>query len=110
MNYKIFQMKHSNKTRGIIFENNETAKKEKPDLSIKDYDMVYSGKTELSVCSDSYALNELYNIFNIRHPKDFKGRSMSISDVVDLEGRLYYVDTFGFKRINIDFKLIKKEN
>jgi hypothetical protein len=102
-------MKYSNKTRGAVFSCYETAKKEKPDLSIKDYDMVYSGKTDLSG-SDSYALNELYNVFNIRHPKDFKGRSMSVSDVIDLEGRLYYVDTFGFKRINIDFKLIKKEN
>ena len=110
MKYKIFQMKHSEQTRGIIFTSYETAMINKPNLSLKDYDMVYSGDGILTVRDDSDALDNLYNVFNVRHPNDFKGRSMSVSDIIDLDGRMYYVEPFGYKRISENFKEITEGN
>ncbi len=44
---------------------------------------------------------DIYTRFNIDHPKDFKGHSLSVSDVVVLhqngQDAAHYVDSFGYK-------------
>lgn len=72
-----------------------------------EYDKVYEGTIE-----DRYAthlpvpvLNELFDLFNLRHPEDFTGHSMSVSDVVKLTdetGRteFWFVDSVGFKLLD----------
>ncbi|MBO6302477.1 MAG: hypothetical protein J6N15_08585, partial [Ruminiclostridium sp.] len=42
-------------------------------------------------------LEAVYQKFNIERPEDFKGHSLSISDVVVVGGDAYYVDRAGFK-------------
>lgn len=42
-------------------------------------------------------LESLFEKFNLDRPEDFKGHSLSVSDVVVLEDRAYYVDDVGFK-------------
>lgn len=65
------------------------------EVTAADYKCVYSG-----ILHDSVSLDELYSIFNQNHPADFKGHSMSVSDVVivnqDGDMKAYYVDSFGF--------------
>lgn len=51
-----------------------------------------------------YVLDLLWLKFNACCPKDFPGRSMSVSDIIVL-GRnqkeaAYYVDTFGFQKLS----------
>ena len=48
-----------------------------------------------------YTLENLFERFNISvlQPKDFTGRSMSVSDIVELDGKYYYCDHIGFKKI-----------
>ncbi|MBR3293777.1 MAG: DNA primase, partial [Oscillospiraceae bacterium] len=45
-------------------------------------------------------LERLYEIFNLNHPKDYRGRSLSMSDVVELyddtSRKYYYCDETGF--------------
>ena len=72
----------------------------KPDIST--YEKVYEGDfTEFEQKSDSISrqLEAVYTKFNIDRPDDFKGHSLSISDVVVANGKPYYVDTFGFKEL-----------
>ena len=45
------------------------------------------------------ALEELFKIFNIKRAKDFEGRSMSISDIVEVDGKNYYCDDIGWKEL-----------
>lgn len=49
-------------------------------------------------------LDAIFDKFNIDHPPDFKGHSLSMSDVVELYDRegseFHYVDHFGFQRID----------
>jgi hypothetical protein len=49
------------------------------DLEVKpeNYDQVYSGKL-----SSTDTLDSIYERFNLQHPDDFRGHSLSVSDVV----------------------------
>lgn len=55
---------------------------------------------------DTNDLEALYTKFNIDHPADYRGHSLSMSDVVelydDLTSTFHYVDRFGFQQV--DFK------
>lgn len=71
------------------------------DFSI--YKEVWSG--ELNWCG----LDDIFRIFNLEHPSDFNGHSLSVSDIVqivdsdtDVEDGYYYCDSFGWKKINIE--------
>lgn len=61
------------------------------------YDVVFDGGL------DTNNLESIYTKFNMDHPSDFKGHSLSISDVVELydenSSEFHYVDQFGFKAI-----------
>ena len=58
------------------------------------YEVVYEG--ELDYPEMPNALEELFDIFNVRRPNDFKGRSMAVSDIVEVEGKNYYCDAIGW--------------
>lgn len=48
-------------------------------------------------------LEKVFTRFNVRPPEDFKGHSLSVSDVVVLtrgkESKAYYCDSFGFEKL-----------
>ena len=72
------------------------------------YDRVYDGKF------DCNSLETIYEKFNIDHPADYKGRSLSVSDVVEiresdtLNPGFYFVDSIVFKLISFDKSLCKE--
>ena len=37
-----------------------------------------------------------FDMFNVRRPNNFKGRSMSVSDIVEVDGKNYYCDGVGW--------------
>ena len=84
--------------RDIIFENLEHLKNRGLAVDPTNYTEVYSGELE-----EGTTLDDLYEKFNIDHPADYKGRSMSVSDVVVLhengEDKAYFVDSFGFTEV-----------
>lgn len=53
--------------------------------------------------STDKVLESLYERFNLQHPDDFRGHSLSVSDVIVLheDGRdqAYFVDSFGFQQV-----------
>lgn len=66
------------------------------------YELVYSG----ALTQDGNQLNkleDLYRIFNIEHPQDFTGHSLSVSDIVALKEAgvvsYHYVDNIGYKEL-----------
>ena len=66
------------------------------------YQNVYTGKlenddvnTNIEIC-----LHKIFEIFNIRHPEDYKGRSLSVSDIVFIDGNYYYCDSFGWTKLD----------
>ena len=74
-------------------------------VNIKDYDLVYQG--DLSDIEGSDRIEEkleaLFTKFNINHPDDFKGHSLSVSDVIGIEKNgkqtAYFCDSVGYKEL-----------
>lgn len=67
-------------------------------IDFNDYDTVYTG--EIISDNEYEALEELFEMFNIgQHPMDFHGHSLSVSDVVELDGSVYYCDSCGWTKI-----------
>lgn len=69
-------------------------------INMNDYKFIYETVHKSNVKDPIRVLNEVYQSFNISKPKDFKGHSLSVSDIVLLNGIPYYVDRFGFKLID----------
>ena len=109
MIYTIYQLKNGEKQRDIKFLNLKNLLKIKKAPEYNDYSSMYTGiiKTGIKKEGVQKLLNELYEAFNTRRPKDFEGHSLSISDIIVLESELstmkaeaYYVDSFGFIECN----------
>lgn len=66
----------------------------KHNWKLGDYVPVWRGNIESETVDE--ALDKLFYIFNMDRPKEFCGRSMSVSDVVMLDGKYYYCDSFGW--------------
>ena len=82
------------KRRGIIKDNLDAIKPE-------NYNLVYVGElSELQRRTQSATLEAVYEKFNIDHPADYKGHSLSVSDIVvlheDGKNSAHFVDSFGF--------------
>jgi hypothetical protein len=70
-------------------------------INITQHEVVY--EDEVGSVDDEDTLESLFYIFNNDYPEDFKGRSMSVSDIVQLDRETYceyyYTDIYGFKKI-----------
>ena len=81
----------------------------KDKFDLKNYSIIYENKdfehttplTNITVEeSTEQLLNYIYTIFNIgKKPENYKGHSLSVSDLIELNGEMYYVDGFGFKKL-----------
>lgn len=101
-NIEIFQLKKIHHNRAVRWQSlaNYTAEKGAP--SAADYDRVYEcTRSALSIpgSDPETVLEHIYSVFNIHKPRGFEGHSLSVSDVVTLDGAAYYVDSYGFKKI-----------
>lgn len=103
MEYKIYQLKDINCDYGFMSWDFA----QRHNFSVKDYKYVYGGCVDGD--TDIQALEKLYVMFNVNHPSDFKGHSLSVSDVIVLtndkgERKIYYCDPFGWETIeNVQF-------
>ena len=108
--YCIFQLKNEPETSDLRFMNSEYLDKKGLQPERENYYAIYTG--ELTGAGDTYGrLNGLYETFNIDHPEDFRGHSLSVSDIVALKQNgvvsCHYVDSFGFKELPT---FMKQEN
>lgn len=92
--YGIYQLKKSEE-RTYQFMGMREASSFGFEIHGEDYELIYSDRLGMEE-----TLNSLYEKFNINHPQDFTGHSLSVSDVVVMrkngESKAYYVDSFGF--------------
>lgn len=103
MIYKIYQLdysKESVKSSHKMFERWEWLIKYDGGFNFQDYKQVYEGETNLDEKFDDITiLDNLFTKFNLNHPEDFHGHSLSVSDVIVLDDKMYYCDDFGWKEI-----------
>lgn len=88
MEYTIYQVKGGDPD-GRKFMSSDWHYNRNLRIHVGAYDNVYSGSID-GFTDAGDVLEELFEVFNIRHPADFKGHSLSVSDVVVLtEAGLY---------------------
>ncbi|MBP0986662.1 MAG: hypothetical protein J6S92_00025, partial [Oscillospiraceae bacterium] len=98
--YQIYQIKTGEQYHGIRFQS--LVENRDANLRVTDYDLVYTGnwnRIEGRTVRDK--LENIYALFNSDQlPKNFKGHSLSMSDMVTVtengQEAAYYVDSFGF--------------
>lgn len=108
--FSIYQINMDRDTANVCFIGMESLEKIKgtKEVNAAAYDRVYDGKM------DCISLENIYQKFNVDHPADYKGRSLSVSDVVEiresdtLNPGFYFVDSIGFKSISFDKSLCKE--
>lgn len=59
--------------------------------SPEEYHLVYDCDVD-----DDYTPEDAFYDFNMNYPDDYEGRSLSVSDIVVLDGAGYYCDSIGF--------------
>ena len=95
--YGIYQLRESGE-RTYQFMGMREASSFGFEIHGEDYELIYSDRLGMED-----TLNSLYEKFNINHPQDFTGHSLSVSDVVVMrkngESKAYYVDSFGFTEL-----------
>ena len=96
--FSIYQIKGGDETRDLRFEPYDRLIAAGYRVDVKNYALVYSAELTPGI-----SLEDIYTRFNIDHPKDFKGHSLSVSDVVVLhqngQDTAHYVDSFGYKEV-----------
>ena len=96
--FSIYQLKHGDETRDLRFEPYDRLQATGNVVDKANYELVYSAEL-----TPGTSLEDIYTRFNIDHPKDFKGHSLSVSDVVVLhqngQDTAHYVDSFGYKNV-----------
>lgn len=68
----------------LMFANYSYLQKKEMEPEIDRYEVVYHGSISMSE-DVNRQLEDLYVKFNIDHPDDFRGHSMSVSDIVALK-------------------------
>lgn len=100
--YAIYQLKRDDATADIRFMNSEYLQKKGIEPQYENYELIYTGALTKEG-SQIEKLEDLYRIFNIEHPQDFTGHSLSISDIVALKQAgvvsYHYVDSIGYKEL-----------
>ena len=99
--FEIYQIKGGEETRDYRFEPFErlTAVGKKPEFA--NYEKVYeANEAMLTGKSVIEKLESAFYIFNQERPDDFKGHSLSVSDVAVMNDTAYYVDSVGFRQLS----------
>ena len=96
--YGIYQLARGDATRDLYFEPYDRLQATGHTVDRANYELIYTAPLTADV-----TLNSIWEKFNIDHPKDFKGHSLSVSDIVVLhqngENTAHYVDSGSFRNV-----------
>lgn len=100
--YDLYQVKRGEEHVDLLFTRMSMIQKLNLKIEQSHYDKVYSGTVD-SAGSPGEALESLFMKFNLEFPADYRGRSMSVSDVVVLHENgvdtAYFCDSIGFAEV-----------
>ena len=107
MNINIYQIDTSRDRKRICFFGLDEIKELTGEDTLNSgiYDKIFSGDVD---CNN---LEAVYRMFNTDHPAGYTGRSLSVSDVVEItdgdKKGFYFCDNIGFQKIDFDSSLCK---
>ena len=98
--FGIYQIDPEGNARDYMFLSHDS--QEDYEMRREDYRLEY-----VAPLTETDTLDAIYERFNINHPEDFQGHSLSVSDIVvmnrDGEVKAYFVDSFGFTDVTEEF-------
>lgn len=108
--YGIYQLKPNPELDSLRFEGTESLKrmgitKDNFDaIKPENYTLLYVGElSELQKETQGATLEAIFEKFNLDHPEDFRGHSLSVSDIVVLhqngQNTAHFMDSFGYTEI-----------
>lgn len=96
--FSIYQLKPGDATRDYRFEPLDAIRNNGLSVKPENYELVYTAPL-----TEQDSLESIYTRFNIDHPADFKGHSLSVSDIMvlhqDGKDTAHYCDRFGFSQV-----------
>ena len=96
--FSIYQLKRGDETRDLRFEPFDRLQATGHFVDRANYELVYTAPL-----TKDMTLGGIWEKFNIDRPADFKGHSLSVSDIVVLhqngENTAHYVDSIGFQQV-----------
>lgn len=96
--FSIYQLKSGNETLDYRFEPLDAIRNNGLSVKPENYEQVYTAPL-----TEKDSLESIYTRFNINRPADFKGHSLSVSDIVvlhqDGKDTAHYCDRFGFSQV-----------
>ena len=96
--FSIYQLKRGDETRDFRFEPYDRLQAAGLAVDPANYDLIYTAPL-----APDMSLDDIFTRFNIDHPTDFKGHSLSVSDVVVLhqagQDTAHYVDSIGYQQV-----------
>ena len=96
--FGIYQLKDGDGMRDYHFEPYDRLQTAGLSVETANYDLIYTAEL-----TPGTSLEDIYTRFNIDRPEDFKGHSLSVSDIVVLhqngENTAHYVDSIGYREV-----------
>ncbi len=96
--FGIYQLKDGDGMRDYRFEPYDRLQAAGLSVEATNYNLVYTAEL-----TPGTSLEDIYTRFNTDHPEDFKGHSLSVSDIVVLhqngENTAHYVDRIGYRDV-----------
>lgn len=102
MKIAIYQINPDRDENNVAFLNYENLERFQGSAELRSeiYDKVFEGKVACGT------LEEVYQMFNLDHPDGYRGRSLSVSDVVEVVGEekstFHFCDSIGFREVDFD--------
>lgn len=100
--YAILQLCHTDEMISERFMSRSALQRMGKEPELDHYEVVYIAPLE-PFTNLNAMLEGIYTKFNIQHPEDFRGHSLSVSDIVALKQNgvvsCHYVDSFGFAEL-----------
>ena len=103
MKINIYQINMGRDSNRVAFQSLDELQRFQGSSEIESeiYDKVFEGEVN---CEN---LEDVYCMFNLNRPENYKGRSLSVSDVVEIidensESSFNFCDTIGFQKVNFD--------
>ncbi|MBV1685630.1 DUF4316 domain-containing protein [Eubacterium callanderi] len=102
-NFSIYQVPRGPEGRDFRYRSYEGLQADGLSVDRKNYQLVYTAPLDQNT-----SLGEIYHRFNMEHPTDYTGRSLSLGDIVvfrqDGKQTAYYVDSVGYREVPEFFK------
>lgn len=97
--FGIYQIRNGSPGENYKFMNMRFLESQGMQIKKEDYELVYVGEL-----SGTMTLEDIYERFNMDHPKGFRGHSLSVSDVVVLNDggnvTAHFVDSISFEQLD----------